>query len=739
MPLRYAIFVINLLQDVNIVRPLVFMAARDLGLRTEFLVSHYFLERDKSFVWRQELDEIGEATGTPMLVFGNEMQALQLLQDKAGVLVAASESDLLAHKPVHDVLRQAPASLLRITLQHGFECIGFLHNHAHDVAHGRQVTFAADVVCGWCDGSRLTSMVPSQRSKLYVAGPPTVLQMPPLSPTRTRSDVGLVCENLHSVRLNVSGDFKDEFIGMFNGFCARLAAEGRSVVLRPHPGGQYSLKNNVALPPNATVNNHPIYKVDLAKYAYGVSAPSSVLLDMMLAGIPTAVWRDPAGAIDTCNYAGLIEISTLGDWLDFSREAVAHPDRFIERQQQFLERQQMPTNPAEVHARFANLFAAGARIPGPIDDAQPRTERVLFVANAYVTTLQVSFIKPLAPLVDTGEIAIEVLTETQMKVEFGPRLHDRSVRPWLDGRFALFRPTLLVFCRYSGPHAEYIAERARRQRIPVVYHIDDDLLNVPVAIGAMKGHNDPQRLATVRHLLDNSDLVYCSTERLKERFEASRAKSPLISGKIYCSGHVLSPAVERPVRTVGCMGVDKGPDLEALLPAVVAYLRRNKDVQFELFGSILKPPALEEFGDRISVAPSVQNYDDFLNTFAKMQWDIGICPLLPTEFNMVKANTKWVDYTSVGAAVVASRGTVYDNCCADGCGILAHTADEWLAALEKLTHDPAERFAQVCRAQKKLADEYSTERLRLQVLDVFAQARSRRESLRDEPLRAVQL
>jgi hypothetical protein len=135
----------------------------------------------------------------------------------------------------------------------------------------------------------------------------------------------------------------------------------------------------------------------------------------------------------------------------------------------------------------------------------------------------------------------------------------------------------------------------------------------------------------------------------------------------------------------------------------------------------------------------VQNYDDFLNTFAKMQWDIGICPLLPTEFNMVKANTKWVDYTSVGAAVVASRGTVYDNCCADGCGILAHTADEWLAALEKLTHDPAERFAQVCRAQKKLADEYSTERLRLQVLDVFAQARSRRESLRDEPLRAVQL
>ena len=36
MDRNHAIFLINLVQDVSIVRPLVFLAARDLGLQTGF-------------------------------------------------------------------------------------------------------------------------------------------------------------------------------------------------------------------------------------------------------------------------------------------------------------------------------------------------------------------------------------------------------------------------------------------------------------------------------------------------------------------------------------------------------------------------------------------------------------------------------------------------------------------------------------------------------------------------------
>lgn len=81
-------------------------------------------------------------------------------------------------------------------------------------------------------------------------------------------------------------------------------------------------------------------------------------------------------------------------------------------------------------------------------------------------------------------------------------------------------------------------------------------------------------------------------------------------------------------------------------------------------------------------------------------------------------------YKSVGAAVVASRWTVYDDCCAEACGILADGVDERLAALELLIRDPEARVAMVRRAQEKLERDYSIGRLREQVLDVIAQVHS---------------
>lgn len=355
----HAIFVINLLQDVNVLRPLAFMAARDFGFSTEFLVIDLFSKRDVAGTWRRELDEMATAVGAPILPYDNEMDAWSHLRGKRGLLFAGSESDLTAHAATHRLFRAAPPSFISVALQHGFECVGLLQSRDHDLAHGREVAFAADVVCVWCDAARLTSLAPSQRAKLHVTGPSALLQTRPRA--KSRGSRGLVCENLHSVRFNVAHDLKPDFLAVFSEFCGVLAKENREVVLRPHPGGQWVEKNRIDLPKNVTVNNNPIYKVDLSRYAYGVSAPSSILIDMVLAGIPTAVWRGSTGVIDADNYRGLTQISTLSDWLDFSREATAHPDRFLDAQQTFLEEQKMPLEPADVYRRYAALFLAAAR------------------------------------------------------------------------------------------------------------------------------------------------------------------------------------------------------------------------------------------------------------------------------------------------------------------------------------------------------------------------------------------
>jgi hypothetical protein len=192
----------------------------------------------------------------------------------------------------------------------------------------------------------------------------------------------------------------------------------------------------------------------------------------------------------------------------------------------------------------------------------------------------------------------------------------------------------------------------------------------------------------------------------------------MIAGDINCAGEVINRAERRPVRKIGYMGFDHAHDFQIALPSVVRCLRDNPDLTFELFGSIPMPPELSHFGERVrSIAP-VRNYEEFLKAFAALGWDIGICPLALTPFNSCKSNNKWIEYTSIGAAVVATAGTIYDDCGSDGCAILVDDAG-WLEALQSLIHDPDGRYQQVIRAQNRLTERYSTERLTEQVLAVF--------------------
>jgi hypothetical protein len=267
---------------------------------------------------------------------------------------------------------------------------------------------------------------------------------------------------------------------------------------------------------------------------------------------------------------------------------------------------------------------------------------------------------------------------------------------------------------------------AKRRRVPVIYHIDDDLLTIPPEIGSQKHalHNAGARLTAVRELLCSADLVYASTEKLRQKLLSYFPELPIIAGKIYCSSTPLAGPRPGPARKVGYMAsADHAHNLEMIVPAVEQMLERNPDVELELFGSIAIPPALTRFGRRVSTAPAIADYGEFLSEFARFGWDIGVCPLAPIEFNLMKANPKWVEYTTVGAAVIASKGTVYDECCGGGCGILADGPDNWLAALELLIRDDGERLGMVDRAQAKLEVEYSISGLREQVLDVIASAR----------------
>ena len=369
---KKVVFLLNLLQDLNIVRGLVYLTARETDSAITLLVSEGFLKRDRLNSWQSEVASLAADTGAAIYLYGSPADACAALEGGTGIIFAASESNLTAHQETSGVFAAAPPGYLRITLQHGIECVGFLQSREHVMSHGRSVSFGADIVCAWLEASALTSMVASQRAKLYVTGPPTLLQEPGRIPSE-RQDCGLVCENMHSVRLRASGDHKMSFMDTFFAFSREMAERGETVALRPHPGGQYVLKNKVQLPANVRLDNRPIFDVNLNAYRFGISAPSTIVLDMVLAGTPVALWRDPGGIMDASTYAGLTEISGLDDWLAFERDVRLRPAIILEGQRQFLERLRMPTDPAEIYRRFARLIIAA--LAGLPDAAGvPRTD-----------------------------------------------------------------------------------------------------------------------------------------------------------------------------------------------------------------------------------------------------------------------------------------------------------------------------------------------------------------------------
>jgi glycosyltransferase involved in cell wall biosynthesis len=306
----------------------------------------------------------------------------------------------------------------------------------------------------------------------------------------------------------------------------------------------------------------------------------------------------------------------------------------------------------------------------------------------------------------------------------------------IEKTFRAHQPQLLVLSRYTSERGLDWIRLARDAAVPVVFHIDDDLLAVPASLGEAKykAYNSPERLRALRQNIESSDLLYVSTNELAKRFEGHGIKTPIVAGRIYCSvaplevGALLPPA-SGPV--VGYMGTSgHSADLAMILPAICQVMELVPDLQFEVFGTIAMPPEMERFGRRVRHIPSVPDYEGFLDRLRGLGWWVGLAPLEDNAFNRCKADTKWVEYSVAGIAVIASDLPVYEQACADGAGILARSNAQWAEALLELLYRPDVRKRAIDRAQAKLRNGYDRKDLRAQVVEVFDRAVATRAQVR---------
>ncbi len=359
------------------------------------------------------------------------------------------------------------------------------------------------------------------------------------------------------------------------------------------------------------------------------------------------------------------------------------------------------------------LFKPAASVPaeGMAADLPMVGRRVLIFTEHFNATYYISFDIPLRALHDRGEASFRAYDQ-QAVADGG----DGCWRQWLDS----FRPDVVFFTRYGRADGASIMHDCRMRGIPIVYHIDDNLLDLPPSLGPEIVARQGAAAAARRTMLEQCDLIYASTRVLADVLKGYFPQKPIFQG-IYASmvQVKLPPANPEAPMTIGYMG-SKGhkEDLALAVPALVSLMEQRPKLRFETFGTIEMPRELLRFGERVQHHTVQKGYHGFLQTLADLNWTIGLAPLVDEPFNRCKAPTKFIEYTSCGIPVVASDVVPYAEAIVPGCGVLAQ--DDWEVAIARLLDDSEERASTLARARAHCADAYTSQILEAQLLRVIS-------------------
>ena len=699
-------FYINLIQDINILRPLIYLMHDDFGIKSKIIVSNGFIiKNENNEYWLNEIKRIAEECNSEIIIqyYIYQIWALANEYDK-GFLVSASESSIKGHLPSHHLFKILPKNITSVCIQHGYECPGFLMNRNHQKAHGSSVDFNADVIAGWIPAKYQLNLRQFQNARYYCIGSPlhiknTSKRRLNVEDQRVRinnKECGIICENLHSARHD---DVKGEsFLEQFYALASMLDKEGEKVGLRPHPAGQYTIKNQIDLPKNVFIDNRPSYRIDWRKYKYGISAPSSILIDLVSESVPCMVWQDKRKTIDIDQYKFLTVANNEVDMFQFTQ----NPNLEFVKKNMNGSIKYLIENRASTHKKYIEFFQNIIGAPtSALTSREIIDDKDICQKSKYRKCRNILIIAPGRNL-PSANICLKIPLE-QDPANNIYLLEESDIRESESGDIAddfkklVSRKSIdvVLMCRCFGENAEKIVAKSRQMQIPTIYFLDDDLV-VPCKIALspkkFRMHSSPERTKSIGNLMNNVDYVYASTAKLKERLESYNINNKIVNTKINCSpAHSVDITKQKSnslIKKIGYMGFGHGADFEIVGSALRSLMKKYEFIRLELIGSIEIPELLQDMESRIKSYPPIFDYKEFLKFLELLEWDIGICPLATTDFNECKSINKWIEYASCGIPTIATGGSIYDICVSGMCGILCeNTHESWYSAMESVLFD----------------------------------------------------
>ena len=152
--------------------------------------------------------------------------------------------------------------------------------------------------------------------------------------------------------------------------------------------------------------------------------------------------------------------------------------------------------------------------------------------------------------------------------------------------------------------------------------------------------------------------------------------------------------------TIGWVGTPRGFENLAILEGVWRRLRDKHSFEVKVISS-------RDY--HFSSVSTVNKRWSLSNEIVDLQeLDVGVMPLLDSEFNKGKGGFKIIQYMAVGLPAVCSPVGMNSEIVEDGeNGFLARNEDEWVDKLSRLIEDPGLRRKMGIRGRESIADRYS--------------------------------
>lgn len=261
-------------------------------------------------------------------------------------------------------------------------------------------------------------------------------------------------------------------------------------------------------------------------------------------------------------------------------------------------------------------------------------------------------------------------------------------------------------------NTENLINISKTHNIPLIYEIDDDLINIDETHPNYTEYNEKKE--TIECLILNANLVIVSSNKLKQKLYKLNTHIKVIKNSFNDMLKLKNESKkDYNIIKIGYMGTLTHKNdvkiVEKAIENVKKYFKKKKKkIVFENIGIT---------DDKISCANTINipfkysKYPYFIRWLKRIvNWDIGIAPLENNNINQSKSEIKYLEYSSLGVAGIYSNIGAYGESIKNnknGILIKNNTSEEWQSALITLIENENLRKEIVKNAMEDIEYNYS--------------------------------